>query len=179
MPCSTICRAPVDSVYSGHLVPVPSDRYERYHGSAPRGTIRPLQRYHRSDILTSRLFRKPTSHYFIDKDGFSKTHQSSLTLKGGSTSHLGLLPSGKKRKPPYSVLKPLRYKASEVCARFFVRDEPHGHGVADGLLDGTALDMGLLMGCLRLHNICHQRSAPGGGQDCTGEATLGILTRSR
>ena len=30
---------------------------------------------------------------------FSKTHQSSLNLKGGSTSHLGLLPSGKKRKP--------------------------------------------------------------------------------
>ena len=45
---------------------------------------------------------------------FSKAHQSSLTLKGGifskitpslftikegSTSHLGLLPSGKKRKP--------------------------------------------------------------------------------
>ena len=29
----------------------------------------------------------------------SKTHQSSLTLKGGSTSHLGLLPSGEKRKP--------------------------------------------------------------------------------
>ena len=29
----------------------------------------------------------------------SKTHQSSLNLKGGSTSHLGLLPSGKKRKP--------------------------------------------------------------------------------
>lgn len=51
MPCSTICRAPFDSVYSGHLVPVPSDRYERYHGSAPRGTTRPLQRYHRSDIL--------------------------------------------------------------------------------------------------------------------------------
>ena len=49
----------------------------------------------------------------------SKTHQSSLTLKGGSTSHLGLLPSGKKRKPPYSVLKPLRYKVggpSEVYA---------------------------------------------------------------
>ena len=29
----------------------------------------------------------------------SKTHQSSLTVKGGSTSHLGLLPSGEKRKP--------------------------------------------------------------------------------
>ena len=49
----------------------------------------------------------------------SKTHQSSLNLKGGSTSHLGLLPSGKKRKPPYSVLKPLRYMVggpSEVYA---------------------------------------------------------------
>ena len=55
MPCSTICRAPFDSVYSRHLVPVPSDRYERYHGSAPRGTIRPLQRYHRSDILNISL----------------------------------------------------------------------------------------------------------------------------
>ena len=42
-----------------------------------------------------------------------------FTLKGGYTSHLGLLPSGKKRKPPYSVLKPLRYKVggpSEVYA---------------------------------------------------------------
>ena len=42
--------------------------------------------------------------FFFNKAGctlcfFSKTHQSSLTLKGGSTSHLGLLPSGKKRKP--------------------------------------------------------------------------------
>ena len=34
----------------------------------------------------------------------SKTHQSSLTLKGGSTSHLGLLPSGKKRKPLLSIV---------------------------------------------------------------------------
>ena len=36
--------------------------------------------------------------------GSSKTHQSSLTLKGGSTSHLGLLPSGKKRKPLLSIV---------------------------------------------------------------------------
>ena len=35
---------------------------------------------------------------------FSKTHQSSLTLKGGSTSYLGLLPSGKKRKPLLSIV---------------------------------------------------------------------------
>ena len=63
----------------------------------------------------------------------SKTHQSSLTLKGGSTSHLGLLPSGKKRKPPYSVLKPLRYKVggpSEVFASSraaFCGMRPQGH----------------------------------------------------
>ena len=78
---------------------------------------------------SSLFFSKTTSHslplkkFFSDSSlgVFSKTHQSSLTLKGGSTSHLGLLPSGKKRKPPYSVLKPLRYKVggpSEVCASF-------------------------------------------------------------
>ena len=67
----------------------------------------------------SKLFRKPTWISLALMRDFSKTHQSSLTLKGGSTSHLGLLPSGKKRKPPYSVLKPLRYKVggpSEVFA---------------------------------------------------------------
>ena len=67
----------------------------------------------------SKLFRKSTRISLALMRDFSKTHQSSLTLKGGSTSHLGLLPSGKKRKPPYSVLKPLRYKVggpSEVYA---------------------------------------------------------------
>ena len=34
---------------------------------------------------------------------FSKTYPSFLTLKEGSTSHLGLLPSGKKRKPALSA----------------------------------------------------------------------------
>jgi len=71
---------------------------------------------------------------------FSKTHQSSLTLKGGSTSHLGLLPSGKKRKPPYSVLKPLRYKVggpSEVFASSraaFCGMRPHGYKSLTGCL---------------------------------------------
>ena len=32
------------------------------------------------------------------------------------------------------------------------------------------MDMGLLMACLRLHDIYHERFAPGGGQDCTGRA---------
>ena len=35
----------------------------------------------------------------LAKGSFSKTYPSFLTLKEGSTSHLGLLPSGKKRKP--------------------------------------------------------------------------------
>ena len=93
--------------------------------------------------------------FFFDKAGFSKTYPSSLnlkffskinpsffTIKEGSTSHLGLLPSGKKRKPPYSVLKPLRYKVggpSEVYAsselRFLCGDEPaFTQGFAKGLL---------------------------------------------
>ena len=49
--------------------------------------------------LNDDLFRKPTWISLTLMRDFSKTHQSSLTLKGGSTSHLGLLPSGKKRKP--------------------------------------------------------------------------------
>ena len=49
-------------------------------------------------LLARCFFRKPTSAS-LNLKSLSKTHQSSLTLKGGSTSHLGLLPSGKKRKP--------------------------------------------------------------------------------
>ena len=67
----------------------------------------------------SELSLRSFAQLFPINEFFSKTHQSSLTLKGGSTSHLGLLPSGKKRKPPYSVLKPLRYMVggpSEVYA---------------------------------------------------------------
>ena len=42
---------------------------------------------------------------------FSKTYPSFLTLKEGSTSHLGLLPSGKKRETaPPRRSEPLRSK---------------------------------------------------------------------
>ena len=81
---------------------------------------------------------------------FSKTHQSSLTLKGGSTSHLGLLPSGKKRKPPYSVLKPLRYKVggpSEVFASSGAAVcgmRPHGYERAKKLQKGHEAQYALL-----------------------------------
>ena len=56
VPCGTLRTTPFDSVNIGLLVPVPSDRYERYHASAPYGTIRPLQRYHFSDILKWQIF---------------------------------------------------------------------------------------------------------------------------
>ena len=52
----------------------------------------------KGEVREAIFFRKPTSISLTFRV-FSKTHQSSLTLKGGSTSHLGLLPSGKKRKP--------------------------------------------------------------------------------
>ena len=41
---------------------------------------------------------------------FSKTYPSFLTLKEGSTSHLGLLPSGKKRETALRCSEPLRSK---------------------------------------------------------------------
>ena len=84
---------------------------------------------------------------------FSKTHQSSLTLKGGSTSHLGLLPSGKKRKPPYSVLKPLRYKVggpSEVFASSGAAVcgmRPHGHESLTGCLLDACCSCWVLAEC--------------------------------
>ena len=81
----------------------------------------------------------------------SKTYPSFLTVKEGSTSHLGLLPSGKKRKPLLSIVfttpsVPLvgdrnvalnhfilwlaDHQRSTPAAelRFFVRDKPQGHG---------------------------------------------------
>ena len=64
------------------------------------------------------MFRKSTCPFLAIIRG-AKITPSLFTIKEGSTSHLGLLPSGKKRKPPYSVLKPLRYKVggpSEVFA---------------------------------------------------------------
>mgnify|MGYP006976529434 CR=1 FL=1 len=41
---------------------------------------------------------------------FSKIIPSFFTIKEGSTFHLGLLPSGKKRKTALQCSEPLRYK---------------------------------------------------------------------
>ena len=89
--------------------------------------------------------------------GFSKTHQSSLTLKGGSTSHLGLLPSGKKRKPlllvalNHFILWLADHQRSTPAAKlqFFVRDKPQGHVSAT---DATAGTWGLLLIGTQGHN---------------------------
>ena len=103
--------------------------------------------------LLAFFFRKPTCSS-LNLKSLSKTHQSSLTLKGGSTSHLGLLPSGKKRKPLLSIVfttpsVPLvgdrnvalnhfilwmaDHQRSTPAAelRIFVRDEPQGHTMQD------------------------------------------------
>ena len=77
--------------------------------------------------------------FFSLKKGLSKTHQSSLNLKGGPTAHLGLLPSGKKRKPlllvalNHFILWMADHQRSTPAAelRFFVRDEPQGHTMQD------------------------------------------------
>ena len=53
-----------------------------------------------SRIVLQRVFSKINPSFFLKiKAIFSKTYPSFLTLKEGSTSLLGLLPSGKKRKP--------------------------------------------------------------------------------
>ena len=86
--------------------------------------------------------------FFPLKKGLSKTHQSSLTLKGGSTSHLGLLPSGKKRKPlllvarNHFILRLADHQRSTPAAelRFFGRDKPQGPG---GMLLMRPQEMGI------------------------------------
>ena len=101
----------------------------------------------------------------------SKTHQSSLTLKGGSTSHLGLLPSGKKRKPLLSIVfttpsVPLvgdrnvalnhfilwlaDHQRSTPAAelRFFVRDGTAGRKLAKKWLCGMGLQTRWMAHCV-------------------------------
>ena len=89
--------------------------------------------------LLARCFFRKTTSAPLNLKSLSKTHQSSLTLKGGSTSHLGLLPSGKKRKPlllvtrNHFILRLADHQRSSPAAelRFFVRDEPQGHTMQD------------------------------------------------
>jgi len=62
----------------------------------------------------------------------SKTYPSFLTVKEGSTSHLGLLPSGKKKETALRCSEPLRYMVggpSKVFA-IFCGMGPPGDGEA-------------------------------------------------
>ena len=79
----------------------------------------------------------------------SKTYPSFLTVKEGSTSHLGLLPSGKKKETALRCSEPLRYRVggpSKVYARFCGMG-PHG----DGMLIGNAR---LMFGVQHKHINC-------------------------
>ena len=98
---------------------------------------------HSLNLKTRRLgvFRKPTRPSLpLKKETFlplrlsckerlfSKTYPSFLTLKEGSTSHLGLLPSGKKRKTALRCSEPLRYKVggpSKVFAKLCGMGPPY------------------------------------------------------
>ena len=73
---------------------------------------------------------------------FSKIIPSFFTIKEGSTSHLGLLPSGKKRKTALRCSEPLRYKVGGAskpspCFAGWDRLTIACYGTA-GLLLGTA-----------------------------------------
>ena len=114
--------------------------------------------------------------FFFDKAGFSKTHPSFLnlkffskinpsffTIKEGSTSHLGLLPSGKKRKPLLLValnryaIRLADHQRSTPTAelRFFVRDEPQGYNAGCLMLIARNLQELLFMGTQGPDNVQH------------------------
>ena len=63
-----------------------------------------------STFLTKPLFPQEREDVTALRCCFSKIIPSFFTIKEGSTSHLGLLPSGKKRKTALRCSEPLRYK---------------------------------------------------------------------
>ena len=70
------------------------------------------------------------------KKTFSKTYPSFLTLKEGSTSLLGLLPSGKKREAALRCSEPLHFMVggpSKVCAMLCGLGPPGDNGLLDGV----------------------------------------------
>ena len=97
---------------------------------------------------------RPTRCFF-----FRKPTRPSLPLRKAPhlSPSLSLLRRERMCQPPYSVLKPLRYKvggpsevyASSRAAVFFVRDKPQGHG---GAADANAGTWGLLLMGTQGHN---------------------------
>ena len=70
---------------------------------------------HRRELVSQ---IKDTLNKFLLNFNFSKTYPSFLTVKEGSTSHLGLLPSGKKRKTALRCSEPLRSKVGGASKPF-------------------------------------------------------------
>ena len=94
--CSLLCFPPAVRFWrSWERTPDSCERMRRSPRSLPgfSGSLREIS----DSLLRFSGFALPNAGFAMGI--LSKTHQSSLTLKGGSTSHLGLLPSGEKRKP--------------------------------------------------------------------------------
>ena len=64
----------------------------------------------RPSLALKKFFLKSSRPSLAFKKAFSKTYPSFLTVKEGSTSHLGLLPSGKKKETALRCSEPLRYR---------------------------------------------------------------------
>ena len=88
---------------------------------------------------------------------FSKTYPSFLTVKEGSTS-------SPKPPPPQ--------KEGDVTApprssnRYAIRLADHQRSAPGFCAGWDRMGTELLMDCLRLHDICHERSAPSPVQAC-------------
>ena len=107
------------------------------------------------------MFFSKTYQSSLNLKFFSKINPSFFTIKEGSTSHLGLLPSGKKRKPLLLValncyaIRLADHQRSTPAAelRFFVRDEPQGYNAGCLMLIARNLLGLLLMGAQGPDNV--------------------------
>ena len=84
---------------------------------------------------------------------FSKTYPSFLTVKEGSTSHLGLLSSGEKKETALRCSEPLRYKVggpSKVFARLRGMGPP---GDKIFIVIMHSVFIGIVFYCLQIGNF--------------------------
>ena len=81
-----------------------------------------------------------------------------------------------KGAPPLPPKPPPPQKEGDVTAptrssnRYAIWLADHQRSAPGFCAGWDRMDMGLLMGCLRLHDICYERSAPGVGKIALGRA---------
>ena len=128
---SPVCSIPARAFLSCGTSPY----YNRslYHRGGHKPYTQALNPYHRDQGCNRPLccFSKIIPSFFIDKASCTRQFENEFSLhslaslfpiKEGSTSHLGLLPSGKKRKTALRCSEPLRSKvggpkrSSPCCA---------------------------------------------------------------